>query len=241
MWIVRIAFRNLLRQRRRTVLTGLMVTVGYLLCSLSLGLGKGTYASIIEFFTSYRTGHVQIHARGYRDAPSLYATVDRWREIGKRLETVPEVIAWAPRVLAPALAFSDAGKTSGVQLFGLDPAQEAATTTLPRRLLRGKWLADGEADNRVLVDEGLARLLRLEVGSAVYLIGEGADGSIANDVFEVIGIVQGAGGFAERNVYLPLPAAQRFLVLGDRVHELVLRTRKTGGGSAARRSAWRRS
>ncbi|MBD3277475.1 MAG: ABC transporter permease, partial [Candidatus Aegiribacteria sp.] len=89
--LFKLAWRNVFRQKRRTVLTLLTMTGGFVLSSVAIGWMEGSYESIIMFFTGSRTGQIQIHAEGYLDDPSIYKTVDNFDELGESLDSIPEV------------------------------------------------------------------------------------------------------------------------------------------------------
>ena len=219
MILLRIAFRNILRHKRRTLLTGLMMVGGFVLASISLGISEGSYTHLIDLFTRGRTGHVQVHKRGYLDKPSVYNTLEGAGEIGKQLARLNEVEGWAPRVYSPVLAFRGA-KTMGGQLVGVDPGLEGRTTRLGNRVVQGRFIGAG-AVLEVVVGEGLAEVLDVQVGDEIVLIAQGADGSIANDLFAVVGIAEG-GVQGRMNCYMHLETAQEFLVLPGRVHEVAV-------------------
>ena len=80
--ILKIAFRNIFRQKRRTILTALAMVVGFTLLSLTIGLSDGAYGNIISMFTRNRIGHIQVHRVGYLDKPSLYETIDGYTAVG---------------------------------------------------------------------------------------------------------------------------------------------------------------
>ena len=86
--VLRIAFRNCFRQRRRSVLTLAAMAGGFALCSLSIGISDGTYLGLIEAFTRDRTGHLQIHGKGYLDKPTLYNTIDTPGRLGETVESM---------------------------------------------------------------------------------------------------------------------------------------------------------
>ena len=221
LFTLRMAFRNLKRQRRRTLFTGLMMTGGFLLCSVFLGVSEGSYASIIDFFTRDHTGHLQIHRRGYLDNPSLQTTVDDWDHVRQFLAADPKVVSAAPRVYSSVLAF--VGKrTVGARLVGMDPALEASTSRLKTKVSEGSYFP-GKSANEILAGNGIAQALGLKVGSQVALVGQGADGSVADDLFTVVGLVQSGGEAGlDHNLYLRLGDAQTFLALGTRIHEVAV-------------------
>ena len=78
---LRLAVRNLLRQGKRTLFTGLSMLVGFVLASFFIGWADGTYNNIIDGFTRNRLGHIQIHKEGYLDDPSIYKTLERPGEV----------------------------------------------------------------------------------------------------------------------------------------------------------------
>ena len=221
MLIVKMAFRNIFRQRRRSILTALMMTGGFALFSFSVGMADGMYGNIIDMFTRDHTGHVQIHAAGYLDRPSLYKTIDQVPRLERRIRSVDHVVGVTARVYGPALAFAGK-KTNGTQIIGVDPKNEPQTTRIKTKIARGKFFSDSQS-GQIILGAGLAEVLEVEPGGEVALISQAADGSIANDVFTVTGIMnKDSNTFDRMNCYLPLAVAQQFLALGDRVHEIVI-------------------
>jgi len=221
MLIPKMAFRNVFRQRRRSLLTGLTLTLGFVFFSVSLGLFDGTYGRIIDIFTKDHTGHIQIHRAGYLDRPSLYKTISEGEDLERKLSTIPEVEALAPRVYSPVLAFSGT-KTTGAQMIGVDPDQEPKTSRLATKVSQGRFFSQ-DSDDEIIMGSGLAEVLQLRLGDEVSLITQAADGSIANDNFRIIGITDRTSSTLERmKCYLPITTAQAFLVLGGRIHEIAI-------------------
>ncbi len=217
----RMAFRNVLRNRRRSLLTGLMMAGGFTLFSATLGLSEGTYGSIIDMFTRSRTGHAQVHAAGYLDKPSLYRSIGDLPRVERVLDGLKIVKAWAPRVYAPALAFSGS-KTVGAQVMGIDPARERRAMRLEAQLASGAFVPDAPSDG-VVVSARLAAALKLKPGDQLSLIGQGADGSIANDNFRVTGVLSASeSSFDGPWCLMHIDKARSFLALGPKAHEIAL-------------------
>lgn len=222
--IVKLAFRNVLRQRRRSILTALSMIGGYILCSYSFSLVDGSYANVIRIFTEDHTGHIQIHKGDYLKRARIYKTIDDQAEVERVLSNDPHVVSFAPRVYAPALAYAGE-KNTPVEVIGVDTVREKGTSRLAQKVNDGKWLTnapDGDGYFHALVGRGVADTLKLDTGSQLILISQGADGSIANDIFVVQGIVGTRDSDDKLNVYLPLQAAQEFLTLQGRVHEYAI-------------------
>jgi putative ABC transport system permease protein len=219
--ILRIAFRNMMRQKRRTALTLLTIFGGFTLAAVSIGWSDGTYSYIIKTFTQNRLGQIEVHRKGYLDTPSLYERIRDYQWVGRRIQGTKGVEAWAPRVFCAGLA-SLGDKTAGVQLIGMDPDREERATGFNKNLLHGKPLSN-KSSHQALLGKGLAQILEAKTGSEVVVLTQAADGSIANDVYKVSGIVDTGDETADRTgLYLNLADAQQFLVIDDDVHEIVV-------------------
>jgi len=204
---------------------------GFFLLCLTLSMSEGSYSNIINIFTQDHTGHVQIHKENYLERPSLYKTINHADEIITQLEQQPLVLGVAPRIYSPSLAYGK-NKTFPAQVIGIDPEREAKTTRLENKVNEGQYLKRQLANKiskdayfPAMIGFSLAKNLQLSIGDELVLISQGIDGSIANDIFEVVAIVGDAGSYERMNVYISLPAIREFLSMaGDtsKVHELTL-------------------
>lgn len=132
--ILKIAFRNIFRQKRRTILTALAMIVGFTLSSLFIGWSDGTYSNIISTFTGNRIGHIQVHSKGYLDKPSLYKTIDNVSIVGEAIASIPGVEAWSPRLFASGMG-SVNEKSTGVRIIGIDVARETEATQFDKKVI----------------------------------------------------------------------------------------------------------
>lgn len=219
--IAKIAFRNIFRHKRRSILTGMLMAGVCFLHAVSLGMVDGTYGGIIDMFTRDSTGHIQIHGNGYIEKPSIYKTLYNADEIGARIEGMPDVESWTPRVRTPALAFAGT-KTTGVEVIGVDPIRESQTTRLKNKVNEGRFISE-EMSYDAVITGSLSRVLKVDLGGEIALISQGADGSIANDLFTVVGITDAEDtGYGKMFCYVHIGAAQEFLALEERVHEIAI-------------------
>lgn len=219
-----LAFRNILRQRRRSLLTGLSMTGGYMLFAFSFSLLEGSYGNLIDIFTLDSTGHIQIHKDDYLDRPKIYKTLQDRASLEQQLAANVDVRSFSPRVYAPALAYGG-DKTSPAEVIGVDTETEPTVSRLRQKVTEGHYFSpspNSEGYFEAMIGKGLAMNLRLNVGQEIVLISQGADGSIANDIYLISGIIGSRTSFDRMAVYLPLGAAQQFLSLGADVHEYSL-------------------
>lgn len=219
--ILKIALRNTLRQKRRTLLTALAMLGGFVLASISVGWSDGTYSYIIDMFTRNRLGHIQVHGRGYLDKPSIYNTIENVEQVGEQIANVAGVESWTPRLFSAGLA-SVEDQSTAAQIIGIDPPKEERATRFDKKIIRGRTFAD-TANHSAILGKGLAKVLKAAVGDTVVFISQAADGSIANDLYEIIGIYESGDQMRDRmSFYLHVHDAQELFVLPNQVHEIAV-------------------
>jgi ABC-type lipoprotein release transport system permease subunit len=219
---MRLAFRNIFRQKRRSFFTMLSIMGSFVLCSMAIGLVYGTYGKVIDTFTRGHSGHIEIHAPGFLERPSLFKNIRDYENLIPLIEKNKEILSLSPRVVGAAL-ISQGEKTTGAKMFGIDPEKEEKTTTIKNKISEGAFLS-GNINNDIVLGNALAKILAVKIGDPIVLMTQAADGSMSNDTFTVIGILSEASDAMEaRNAYLHIKTAQEFLVLGNRIHELVIR------------------
>ena len=137
--LLTLAWRNLGRNRRRSAITGTALAFGMALCIATFGLTDGVNAQMLHSLTRFDLGHVQVHTKEYvedRDSTTPIASPERVLEAAEATELVQ---AAAPRVYGFALISSE-GKSTGVQVVGVDPNREKRVTELHERIQRGQYL-----------------------------------------------------------------------------------------------------
>ena len=221
---LKIAFRNIFRQKRRSFLTGLSISSGYVLFALTLSLNEGSYSNMIKLFTENHIGHIQIHSDDYLTRPKIYKSIQDTSKIERVLSNDPRIVSFTSRAYSSALSFSE-DKTGPVQLIGIDPEKEPTVSRLREKVVEGSFFNESRNASdkfHALISKSLAIKLELEINDQFVLISQGADGSIANDIFIVYGIIGKESSSDKTSVYLPLAAMQAFLSLNNNVHEYAL-------------------
>ena len=172
-------------------------------------------------FTRNRTGHIQVHRNGYLDKPSLYETIDGYTAIGQTIQGTAGVEAWTPRVYAAGLG-SVGEKSTAVQVIGVDVTREIQATRFDKKVIEGKVLAE-TASHEAVIGKGLAKILSAKVGNEIVIFSQGADGSLANDVYTIAGITESGDDPTDRTAcYLHIADAQELFVLEGRAHEIAV-------------------
>lgn len=215
------SIRNTLRQKRRTMFTMLMMIGGFVLCGFTIGWTEGAYDFMINKFTRTWTGHIQIHQGDYLDRPSLYKTIDDYGEVMEKVRSTEGVEGAAPRVLTSGLG-SIGEKTSGVQIVGIEPAEENSATGFNNRIEEGEPLGDSP-DRSVLLGNGLAEVLEAGIGDSLIVISQAADGSMASGIYRIRGLYSSGNEANDRtSVYMHIRDAQSLFALEGRIHEILV-------------------
>jgi ABC-type lipoprotein release transport system permease subunit len=182
---------------------------------------------MIDLATRGLLGHAQVHAKGFQAEPTLSLVVKDPRAVRATVERAHPGAVTLARVTGAGLAASES-RSAGVMILGVEPAREAAHSAL-LQIAVGRTLKD-EPAREVVIGAKLARRLKVEPGGELILLSEAVDGSIANDVYKVVGLSTG-GGTAETGgnaVFLHLADAQDFFGLGASVHQVVIGLPKGG-------------
>jgi putative ABC transport system permease protein len=213
MEIVRVAWRNLWRNKRRTVITTASVFFAVWFALIMRGFQLGSYDLMVNNVVHSYSGYFQLHAKGYWDDQVLNNGFLLTPELEQTLGSTPGTDGYAMRLESFALA-SCGLQTKGVMVNGVNPEAEDALTSLRKKLVAGKFL---ESDDRgALVSQRLARYLRIGAGDTLVIIGQGYHGASAAGIFPVRGIVSfPSPDLDSRLVYLSLPAARDLFTAGD--------------------------
>lgn len=217
--LLKFATRNIWRNWHRTLVTVLAMAFAAFIMIIFACLMKGMLQTSKRNAVSMDVGDVQIHAQGYRDDPDLYKRIKSPEIILEKL-TNAGLLA-APRLYGFALAAS--GSTSaGVQLRGLDLKREEKVTQIHRHVMEGNWLSEDKPQD-VVIGKKLARTLGLKVGNEVVIVGQAADGSMANDLYRIRGILKSVGGEIDGGGFFMVENAFRILMsIPEGSHEIAI-------------------
>ncbi len=211
----KLAYRNLGRHRRRTVLSGLALAMGTTLLMFIAAFFQGEMRSAMESTLRLSSGHLQVRDADY-DPDKLSVAweylIENPEQIAAQIEALDQVDVATPRLLASGI-ISVQSDSIGVQIMGIDPASRANDPY--RHLVSGEFLT---ADDRegILIGYPLAQNLALNVGDRINLLVNTADGTVDEQLFTVRGIyTTGTTAYDKGIVFLPLAKAQAFSGAGN--------------------------
>jgi ABC-type lipoprotein release transport system permease subunit len=215
------AWRNIWRNPRRTILTICAIAFASLLLVFMLSFQFGSYETMINTSVKIHTGHLQIQAKDYQDKKSIRLVVPDPAEIAGIVAKIPQVAAYTFRCQAFSLVSSQQ-RTYGVVVTGIDPKREATVSRLKSLIRQGEFLSEADTD-QALVGKLLARNLRLKPGDELTVMGQGRDGSIAATVVKVKGIFSsGIDDFDRAAIQISLQTFQEVYSMAGAVHEVVV-------------------
>ena len=214
------AWRNVWRNRRRTLVTIAAMSFGLLTMILYAGLMEGYVRSMERSVLDLEMGDVQIFAGDYRENPSIYTRIEEPEALLRPLEAAG--FPASGRLLAYGLAA--AGESSaGVSFRGVEVERDARVSLVYRELAQGRWL-DPVDPGGVVLGRRLARTLDVELGDELLVLSQGADGSMAYDLYAVRGVLRGIGDATDRTgVFMTAAAFRELMVVPDGVHQIIVR------------------
>ncbi len=213
---LKLAWRNLWRNKRRTIISISSVLFAVLFASVISAFQKGTWDHMVDNVVRYYLGYAQIHQNGFWDDQSLENSFDP-QSVPASLQSEMQL---TPRLESFALA-SSGEVTRGVLVVGIDPEKEDEMTRLQSRLTQGQYLE--MSGGTVLVAEGLAGLLNLKVADTLILVSQGYQGRNAAGAYPIGGMVKfGSPDLNKQLVIMPLPLARDFYGTGERLTSLAV-------------------
>lgn len=219
--LVRLAWRSLLRHRRRTLITASAIAVGVAMCMATVALQAGMFQRLFSSLVERQTGHAQIHTPAFPTQRALHETLPDGAALLDELRRLPLVASATPRLYGFALLGAE-DESLGAQLIGVDPKGERALTHLDDSLVAGRYLPERPGGG-VLLGTGVAERLHVGVGDEIVVVTQAADGSLGNELYVVTGIFEtGASALDRGGVFLHREDLGRLLVLDDAFHEIAL-------------------
>lgn len=217
--ILRLAWRNLWRQPRRTILSLLSIAFTMAVTVWMLGLQQGVYSHLENNYMHILHGYAQIQPRGYADDPVIERSIDQPEELQQKIAALG--FTAAPRASTYAI-LSTQKLSRGAALLGVVPAAETGLSAIPAGIVEGRYLNNSDR-NAVVLGALLARILHVGVGGSITFLATARDGTIAADRLTVVGIFK--SGIAELDrqfAEMPLPLFQQDFALGNAVNFIAI-------------------
>jgi ABC-type lipoprotein release transport system permease subunit len=226
---MRLAWRNLWRHRRRTVIIVLAMGLSLSMMMLYDGMIDGFNQAIYGNAIRVLGGNIQIHAAGYGEniaSNPLLPLADAQAVVQTALKD-PQVVAAAPRIQTGGLA-TDREGAFPVSIIGIDPPAEAPLSIVAENIQAGRFLAPDDGDS-ILIGHGLADAMGVQLGDRLTLVGSDLHKQNRQRTMTVVGIYDlGLPDTEKRTVYISLSEAQNLYGLPGQATEVVVNLKKLG-------------
>jgi ABC-type lipoprotein release transport system permease subunit len=215
-----LSWRNLWRNKRRTLIVVASVFFAVIFACVMRSGQLGSYAYMIDSSARLFTGYFQVQGEGYWENRSIDKSIHLSTESLAAIAGIPHVTHYTQRLEAFALV-SEKNKTKVAQVIGIDPGLEDAMTGLKSRVIAGEYL--NSKSQGILLSEGLAKILGLQIGDSLALLGQGYHGMTAAALLRIDGMVKlPFEAMNNRLLFLNLPLAQTVFSTGDRITSMAV-------------------
>ena len=221
--IAKIAYRNLIRHLRRTLLTVASISFGLAVVLWLQCLLAGRNKHIIQSITSTYIGQVQVYRKEYLKDHVINFS---FPEVPKGFaEMLPKGSRFSPRMHLPALVSSGEASTPMI-LEGIDPESESTITTIKQSLKEGSFLEPDLTpeceSHQIYIGRAMADILNVKVGNKIVILAQATDGSLGNDLFRVKGIYDsGSPQFNKTYAFAPMSCVKKVGALTG-IHEITI-------------------
>ena len=209
--IFKMAYRNLNRNRRRSILSALAVSIGLALLLFIAGVVNGEMQGAMQTTIALQSGNLQVRAASYVEEKSslkwqdLVANPD---QVAAQIKSIPHVTIATPRLFATGI-INTSSEAIGVQLYGIDPASPA-NAPIVQGMVAGNFITPDDQDG-ILIGQALAQKLGVKVGDQIDLSANTANGDINEQTFIVRGIFStNTPAYDQSTIFMPLAKAQVF-------------------------------
>ena len=220
---LKLAWRNIFRNKRRTIIAGIAIGIGLATLIFTDALIQGMKTNMIQSATTAYLGEGQIHRRDFRLTQDVEKTINNQDEVIAGLEKEAEVEAFTRRAESFGMISSSANLSS-VMVVGVDPMKEKLLSHVDDNIQEGSFF-EGYNERDIIIGSGLADLLEVGLGDRVVVtVSQAGSGNLAQEMFRVSGVYhfnikEMDSGFA----FVRLPKAQEMLGIGRGIHEIALK------------------
>ena len=226
---LRLAWRNIWRHRRRTVIIVLAIGLTFSLMMFYDGLVAGFEESIYSNAIKVLGGNVQIHATGYSDKAQQTPLLPLGND-----QTVMDAVLKQPQVVAASRRINTGGLASNrkgafaVGIIGIEPEKEQAANLIAQHVSAGRYLTAADQDV-IFIGKGLADAMEVSVGDRITLAGRAAHQQMRSRTMTVAGIFDiGMPDIEKLTVYTSLAEAQELYGLAGQSTEVVVYLNRIG-------------
>lgn len=221
MLTIKLAWRNIWRNRRRTIITTLSIIVAVFLSAITRSTQEGQYDNMLDNTVGIFSGYIQIHQEGYQDNPTLDNSFTMSDSLRNMVSSQPAVSSVVPRIDSYALA-ATSEQSRPVMIMGIDIDAEKQLSDPVKNLEAGDYF-HSNSEQAAIVGKDLLKRLNAHIGDSLVVIGQGYHGMNATGLYRIKGTVSFPNPEMNKSlVYLPLETAQYLFSADNRLTSLAL-------------------
>ena len=240
MWriLIKLAWRNIFRNKRRTIIAGIAIGIGLAALIFVDALWIGMERNMIKAATASFLGDGQIHREGFRETQEVEKTINDLGALTSSLEQEAIVAHFTRRTLAFGMITSPAN-VGAINLMGIHPPTEKYLSQIDDAIIEGTYF-EGNSERDIVIGKKLAETLEVEMDSRVVVtvaqVGSGRrvpsdSGDFSQEMFRISGIYHLADQEMNSGMaFVRLEKAQQMLALGNGVHEIAIKFTDTKYG-----------
>jgi len=215
--MILVSWRSVLKNRRRTLITGSAIGLGLAALLFTDALFLGMIDYMVKSATETWMGHAQIHREGFEETSRLILTVNQPERVEEGLLADSLVTGFTPRIIAPA-SLESSRELRPVTLTGVDFTTDSSVTALSASMVQGDYLTGDSTE--MIIGEKLADDMQLSLGDVAVVTAATADSGFAGGMFFISGICRfGSEELDRYTAFINLDTAGELLGLQGRVHE----------------------
>ncbi|HUI30480.1 MAG TPA: ABC transporter permease [Candidatus Acidoferrales bacterium] len=218
--ISKIAWRNILRNKRRSLILTVSIMVGVFALVLTRGFVRGFMEQMLTNQIGADVGYMQVHKAGYQADPSIDNSIRSPRLIRNILDHDSTMVKYSERLRTYGLACS-AYNSAGVAIVGIIPNEEMKVTTISQYMVKGRYL--NNEPNQIIISTAIAEKLKAGIGDKIVIMASQLDGNVGSEGCRISGIYETSNsGFDQSHVYVTIATMQQMLNVHDMVSEFVI-------------------
>jgi putative ABC transport system permease protein len=218
--INKIAWRNILRNKRRSLILIISIVIGVTAAILTDAFSTGMMEQMLTNQIGADVGYIQIHKNAYQADPTLENSMKDPLVVDSLLTARRDSLEFSKRLRTFGLV-SSAYNSSGVSIVGVVPEQEKKITTIWKNVVSGTYLTSQA--NQALISSSIAEKLHVGLGDKVVIMASRLDGSVGSEACRIVGIYETFdSGFDQTHVYVPLQTIEQMLSARNIISEFVI-------------------
>jgi ABC-type lipoprotein release transport system permease subunit len=218
--LMKISWRNIWRQKRRTFIVLASVIVGTAAVLVFDSVSMGFITQQLNNEINNQVAHIQINAKGYNDNKVIANRIKNPNEIESKLKGTNFIKAYSKRIITYGM-LSSADNSGGTVMVGIEPNKEQHVTSIKSYITEGEYIGDNP--NEIVIGKAMAKKLNVGLDDKIVMMVAATDGSVQSELYRVKGIFKSPNSeFDKSHVFVPLKSAQNLLKMNDDITQFAL-------------------